>query len=298
MVKSLPRWHELSFLFAGYSIVAGSAWVLRSGLTTKSLLALAVHLVIAGLLVLTARKISPDHEPPKAKIVMLAPWALWLMAWSEIGWLYESATPEYFDQAVIQWDLMTFGRHLNELLPDLWSGGMLKELFTGFYISYYPLILGPPLILALQRRWSTLLNYTYAVMLTNLTCFAIYLVLPVLGPRDLTVTAEALASSGSTGYFSQLMNTMFSLGNSIGTAFPSSHCAGSATAAYLCYRHFSWRTGLVCGVWAFLVVLSTIQTNNHYAIDALAAIGLVALVQALEAYREKIVNHRSHRVHR
>ena len=72
------------------------------------------------------------------------------------------------------------------------------------------------------------------------------------------------------------MQAFFAAGDSLGTAFPSSHCAASVAAALLVRRHFGNRAGVVAGVWAGMIVMSTIYTNNHYGIDALAGV-LLAL---------------------
>ncbi len=292
----LSRWNSLSLLFAVYSIVAGLAWLVKGGTTPVALLAVGGHFALAGVLVIVFKNINPDFQFPR--IVILVPWIFWVLAWSEIGWIYEIFPPVYFDQAIIQLDLAVFGNHLNETLPGWWSGGILREFFTGIYLSYYLLILGPPVVLAFRRRWTTLLDHTFGLMLTYLACFAIYLILPVQGPRDMALAAGGLAAEEFAGFFPQIMDALFRSGDSLGTAFPSSHCAGATASALLCRRFFSGRIGIVCGIWATLIVISTIHTNNHYAIDAVAGISLAALAHFKEAHRETHTHHRSNRIYR
>jgi len=294
----LTSWRGLFKLFAAYSLVAGTAWIVRGGLTTTALGAGATHLALAGVLLAAARYWEPGRHLIDAVAIMLTPWVLWLLAWSEIGWLFEFAPPAYFDLAVARWDLTLFNVHWNERLPQLWAGNVWREFWTGIYLSYYLLILGPPLVLLLRRRHNRFVKHTTGLMLTYLGCFTIYVIMPVLGPRDMALAAGALSASDFSGFFPAIMDAFFRSGDSVGTAFPSSHCAGSTAAALFCYQSFTGRGRLICGLWALLIVISTVHTNNHYAIDALPGIGLAALVYFKEARHETNTRHRRHGVYR
>jgi membrane-associated phospholipid phosphatase len=123
-------------------------------------------------------------------------------------------------------------------------------------------------------------------MSTYLACFLVYLLMPVLGPREVT----AAAGGGTTvagGVFGSAINAFFAAGDSLGTAFPSSHCAASVAAAVLVGRHFDRTTGRLALTWAGFIVISTIYTNNHYAVDALAGVTLGFLVQTIAGPRAR-----------
>jgi len=68
-------------------------------------------------------------------------------------------------------------------------------------------------------------------------------------------------------------------GDSMGTAFPSSHVAGSLTAAWAGWRWFSRPTAMLLALEAAGVVVATVYTQNHYAIDVLAGILWAVLLQ-------------------
>ena len=296
MDLSLNSQGKLSLLFALYSLTAGVVWVARLGWTSMSLGALGLHLMLTGGLIFRARHAgsSDQYQCPgstRTAAAMLWPWLLWLLAWTEIGWLFRAATPLYHDQAIAQLGLAVFGVHWNELLPRLWSGRGWQEAMTGFYLSYYFLIVGPAVILAVQRRRQAFMDHTLGLMLTYLGCFAIYLLLPVTGPREMALAVGSSTAHETVGFLPRLMNAVFAAGDSVGTAFPSSHCAGATAAALLCQRHFSGRVAVLCGIWAGLIVISTIHTNNHYAIDGLAGVGLAGL------FCFKGVRHETHTGH-
>ncbi|MFT5316562.1 MAG: hypothetical protein ACI9UK_002408, partial [Candidatus Krumholzibacteriia bacterium] len=211
------RWFDLGLLFAGHSIVVGITWFLRTRAIFTATWVFVAHLLLAGLLLFGANKLKSCRVNWVANATILVPWVLWLTAWSEIGWLYETSAPVFFDEAIINLDLVVFGSHLNDYLPRQLAGPVWREFFTGIYFSYYLLILGPPLVLVIRRRWSNLLDHTFGLMLTYLICFTIYLILPVQGPRDMALVAGTLAEADFTGFFPPLMDALFRSGDSLGT---------------------------------------------------------------------------------
>lgn len=268
----------VDFLFAGYSLIAGIIWWVRAADLPAFPLALAGHLAAAAVLVLLP---GCGHRPRRAVMVARSvyPFVLWAAAWAEIGWLFTATGPAVFDALVMKADRVLFGTHWNEHLAGHWP--WLRDIMGLSYLSYYLLILGPPLLLAATRRFREFQRYITALMATYLACFAVYLMFPVLGPRDLS---HAVGQPARTvgGIFGPVIEAFFAAGDSLGTAFPSSHCAGSVATALLVTWFFGSRRGRVAAAWAALIVLSTIYTNNHYTIDAaagtalaLAAVGLV-----------------------
>jgi membrane-associated phospholipid phosphatase len=90
------------------------------------------------------------------------------------------------------------------------------------------------------------------------------------------------------GFFYRLSTNAVHAGDSLGTAFPSSHVAGAVSMAILAARWLPRRLALVFGLEALGVVLSTVYTQNHFAIDSavgvLLAVGVQLIaVPALEA---------------
>jgi membrane-associated phospholipid phosphatase len=116
------------------------------------------------------------------------------------------------------------------------------------------------------------------VAVTYLGCFLIYSYFPVVGPRELWPIHQGELTSG---FFYQLNLGLRTAGDSLGTAFPSSHTAGAVTFAWIAWRIASppvaWgMTGL-----AALIALATIYTQNHFAIDTVAGLLVAGLLQGL-----------------
>jgi hypothetical protein len=288
----------------------------RSGANTAGIVALVLHLLLAGGLAAGRRGPARAAQPRRPRWAMLLPWALWLLAWTEIGWLYAAAPARYFDHAIGRLDLAVFGTHWNLELSRLWSGAVWREAMTAVYLSYYFLVLGPPAWLAWTGRRDAFWRHTSGLVMTYLGAFAIYLCLPVLGPRDFGLASGVATTAGSGSLLSRLMEVLFAAGDSVGTAFPSSHCAGAVGAAILCQGVFRPAVARTIAVWAALIVVATVHTNNHYAIDSLAGCVLAGLVSAArrqharnrfralqsrptkEACHAEVPGHRRHRLYR
>lgn len=276
---------QVDLLFMAYNLLLAGVWLLRAGTERVMPFMVCLHALVTVLLVVRPR-IDEGSRFYHRILVHLSPYLMWIMAWSEIGWLYRLTQPLVHDGVIMALDRALFGFHLNQELSTLLPWEWLASVMGFSYLSYYLLILGPPVVLALRRRERELYQHTFGLMSTYLACFLVYLIMPVLGPREMTAAAGEVAIVAG-GAFGTAINTFFAAGDSLGTAFPSSHCAASVTAALLVGRHFGRIAGRLALVWAGFIVISTIYTNNHYAVDAVAGVGLAVLVQALAKPRTR-----------
>jgi membrane-associated phospholipid phosphatase len=264
-------------LFMIYNVILAGVWVMRAAQESVTPFMVFLHVGLACLFMEVGRPKS--NAPVFSRILRgFYPFVIWTLAWTEIGWLYNLTQPVVYDGAVRAADLAMFGTHLNESLADLAPWSPMRNMMGFTYLSYYLLILVPPAVLALRKRGRELEYHTLGLMFTYLACFVIYLVMPVLGPRDLAQAAGNIAP-GVGGFFGPVIDAFFAAGDSLGTAFPSSHCAGSVAAAYLVRRHFGKYVGWCAVCWAGLIVVSTVYTNNHYLADSVAGVALALITQ-------------------
>jgi membrane-associated phospholipid phosphatase len=226
-------------------------------------------LVAAGLIGKAARPLAA--RGPGARQLLL-PWILWLAAWVEVGWLFRVAVRLPHDAVVAAADLALFGGPWHQRLGEVMPGAFAGEFWQAAYLSYYGLILGPPIALVLAGRRADAARYTRAVLTTYLLCFTLSLVWPVCGPFDMAARDPGLPGEAPTG-LAGVADLLRRTGDSPGTAFPSSHCAGSVAAALAAGAAYGTRRSrLLLLTWAALIVISTIHTGNHYAIDAAAGV--------------------------
>ena len=212
---------------------------------------------------------------------------LWILAfWTELGFLrpYHGAAHDAWVTAL---DLAVFRGHLNAVwmprMPWLW----LSELMHFSYYAYYALIFLPPLALLVQRRRQALADVTLRLLVTYLGCYTLYLLFPVDGPGHTMVHYHGVPA---TGLFYHLVHAAGAFGDSLGTAFPSSHVAGALTIAWAGWRWFSQPVRALLAVEAAGVAAATVYTQNHYTIDVAAGVLWtvvlqVALVPALTRSR-------------
>jgi membrane-associated phospholipid phosphatase len=121
-------------------------------------------------------------------------------------------------------------------------------------------------------------DYVFSMTLTHLVCFAIYLGFPVLGPWQ-------FGSHGNVpvGLFFSLNAAVQQAGDSLGTACPSTHVAGSATVALVAWRRLPRPLAIALTVDAALIGLATVYTQNHYAFDVLTGVVVVLVLQGAAA---------------
>jgi membrane-associated phospholipid phosphatase len=204
--------------------------------------------------------------------------------WAELGFLQALRGVGSGDLLVQQLDLALFGVHWHEIWMSAMPGRWTSEVMHLAYFLYYLLLLIPPLAIGFRWGLRGFRPVVLALTITYLSCFLFYLAFPVYGPRAL---GAASLASAPDGHFHSLVELARASGDSPGTAFPSSHVAGAATIAWLGWRWLSRRWFVTLVLAALGVMLSTVYTRNHYAVDALAGLLWIvplqgALVPALE----------------
>lgn len=176
----------------------------------------------------------------------------------------------YLDPLVQQWELALFGimpaRDLAAMLP----GPVVRELLQLGYLSFYPLVVAPLAWLHYRGRHDAFLRTVAAVVGVFLTCYVLFLVIPVLGPRYLWPEAPPGALSGPVA---SLVRAILAAGSSAGTAFPSLHAALAVTLTVM-----AWRTrALPVAPLALLTTalcLGAVAGGYHYAVDIIAGVAV------------------------
>jgi len=156
-----------------------------------------------------------------------------LAFWTELGYLRELYHVGVHDRLVTAWDLRVFGQHFNltwmPRMPAVW----LSEAMHFVYFAYYPLIFVPVVAVGLIGRVDAMRDMIFRLTVTYLGCYVLYLWFPVGGPSALLPHFRGALTDG---FWYQLVKTAHDSGDSLGTAFPSSHVAGSVTIALVAWR--------------------------------------------------------------
>jgi membrane-associated phospholipid phosphatase len=185
-------------------------------------------------------------------------------------------TAGYHDDTIVAIEQAVFGAQWAISLRQWLPFRPLSEYLHLAYFSYYFLfpILGISLFMKGKRE-----EYRYAatlVLATFFICYLIFIVYPVAGPWN----HFARPSLNEVGRFAPpLVHSVLIAGESIGTAFPSSHVAAALTV-WLCAARVD-RT--IFRVQAFLVpalVIGTMYGGFHYAVDVVLGTTVAITVAA------------------
>jgi farnesol dehydrogenase len=264
-------------LLAGYNLVLAAVWAFLLGRAACAPLLLAAHIGAAFMPRLLER--APDSQSGLSRSVRDFYPLLWVIAfWTELDFLRAYLHDLANDGPIVALEHTIFGTDLSSAwiasMPHVW----LSELMHFLYFAYYPLIFVPPLALAIMGRTAALRDVILRLVVTYLACYLIYIAFPVDGPHFLTPGYEGALRDG---LFYKLVHTLQDFGDSRGAAFPSSHVTAAVTIAYIGWRWFSRPVAVLLTIEAFAVAVTTVYTQNHYALDSVAGVIWALTLQSL-----------------
>ena len=222
--------------------------------------------------------LRPDTRGATRALRELYPLVLVVLVWGELGLGREFLHAVGNDPVIAAADVLVFGRHLQSVwmpaMPQVW----FSELMFGLYGIYYPMVFGTPVVLLLLGQRDTARRIVFGLAVTYFSCYVLYALFPVDGPSH---TMARYAGPLTEGLFYRLSTGAVHAGDSLGTAFPSSHVAGAVSMAILAARWLPRRVATVFAIEALGVALSTVYTQNHFAIDSAAGVLLAFGVQLI-----------------
>jgi membrane-associated phospholipid phosphatase len=269
--------YTIDRLLATYNVLLVIVWstqLLRGPLAWVLLLAHLGGALLPAVLPAARRRASG----PAAAVLELYPLVLLFVFWSEFDLLRFALHEGSRDASVAALDLAFFGQHLQASWMPAMPGIWISETMHFSYFAYYLLIVAPPLAMVLRGQPAAVRDIMLRLMLAYLACYAIYVFYPVDGPSYMTIRHSG---AHEQGLFYQLVHQTLAVGDSRGTAFPSSHVAGAISIAFIGWIHFSRPVAWLITAEAVGVLLSTVYTQNHYAIDSLAGILLALPIQLM-----------------
>ena len=234
-------------------------------------------MLLANGLLLVAAAVAPRARCLKSR-GFIAEWyaAIVLIGlYAVVGLLNEpTAGPApSFDTMVQGWDFWLFGLQPAYAWPRAWPHAWLAEFLSLCYLLFYVVGVASPAVLWAIGRRAEARQTIFALLLTFFSCYAIFLLFPVAGPPYFWGWAEGPAW---TGPLVQAARSVIIDGDSWGTAFPSSHVAGSVVALVFAFR--GWRPlGWILLVPVLGILVAVVYLQIHYAIDALAGLAMAAV---------------------
>jgi membrane-associated phospholipid phosphatase len=213
------------------------------------------------------------------------PVLLYIWFFAETAWLNRMFFKEYMDPVFIRWDQSLFGCQPSVVFMQKLPYLVVSELFHAAYFSYYVMIAGVGFALFVRNR-QHFFHYVSVISFVFYLCYLVYIGLPVAGPTvffrgvpdyALPDSLQQLASTHvypeavKRGVFFRLMGWIYTIFESPGAAFPSSHVAIAWCTVFFSFRYL--RTiRFVHLVAAVLLCLATVYCRYHYAVDVLAGL--------------------------
>jgi membrane-associated phospholipid phosphatase len=259
-------------VFIGYNLLLALLW---AGIGLRDPHSVAVVAVLAHLAATAAPALlalTPVVDSYPAFAVM--------GIWTEMGVILPRLHPEgaaFRDAAVLRLDALLFGAHWHTEWIAQMPWAWLSASMYAAYCSYYALLIGLPLVLWLCRHREALADVAFRLLLVYAACAVCYLIFPVIGPAPLPPVADVLRH----GVFFDASATIQRVGDSLGTSLPSTHAAGSMTIALACWRWLPRPAAIAITAQAIAIALSTVYTQNHYTIDAVAGVLLAVFLHTV-----------------
>ncbi len=264
----LNRVRLVDRITSAYNILLAVVWATLIPGWAYAYILFCVHAAAAAMPILLAR--APTRISPLSRALSDIYPLLWILAfWTELDLVRRLLHDAAYDRVIGALDLAVFGAHLDEVwmpaMPAVW----LSELMHLAYFGYYLSVILPLLYTLLKGDREMKHDITFRVVLVYLACFVVYIAFPVDGPHFLGAHYQGPLQEG---LFYRLDWALQGQGHALGCSFPSSHVAASTTMAYLGIRWFSRPAAGLLLVAALGVAVSTVYTQNHFAIDSLAGI--------------------------
>jgi membrane-associated phospholipid phosphatase len=251
-------------IWAGALLVvylAATGLLLLLGHSRVATVGLALHFAVLG-----AIAVATWHPIVPRWLRAWAPLFALLFLYTEMPMLIRAAGHvRFFDAEVVQWEHAIFGAQPALAWAAHWRSRIGSELLHGAYLSYYGIIFSVPVGLYFAGRYADFAEAVFVLMLTFVSCFVLYVVFPVAGPRYLWSSP----ASADAGPLRAAAVWLLEARSSRGTAFPSSHVAVSVTQSILAVRYFG-RRGAIIGVLGLGLALGAVYGGFHYAIDVIA----------------------------
>lgn len=244
-----------------------------------------VWVIVANLLsiALVVLLTSRQYGPVGSAIREVHPILLTVALYPALDILNGFGAISVHDATVRAWELQLFGAELSRTWWQAMPSRFWSLVFHGAYFAYYPIVAAPILLYLGRGQQADLRRAMLWLLTAYLTCYTVFLLYPVAGPYYEFPRPAAWFLDNP---MARLVYGTLDKGSAYGAAFPSSHVAATLVATAAAFRG-SRALGWILLLPATLLVFGVVYCQMHYAVDALAGLGLGALTVAVGLWLEK-----------
>jgi hypothetical protein len=264
------------WVVAAYNASLAVLWSRSAAEHTAARWLAALHLAAVTIPFLVAR-LPATGGGFAAALAEWYPLAWVAIAWPELDVHTRFVSTAANDAWLLRVDHAVFGAHLNQTWVAAMPQTGFSELLYGLYASYYLLMIGVPILIMLHPSVALRRESLFRLTLAYFACFSVHAWMPTIGPA---VMGLATPESVSRGLIYRMDHFIEKNGDSLGSAFPSSHVAAAITLTWVAWRLGRRRIAVVAGALAVGIMGGTVYTQNHFAIDSLAGAVLALVLNA------------------
>ncbi|HWA57396.1 MAG TPA: phosphatase PAP2 family protein [Gemmatimonadales bacterium] len=187
------------------------------------------------------------------------------------------------DATVRGWEVALFGMEPSRVWWQRSHSMLWSTVFHAAYFGFYPIIAATPITLLARGRQRAAERSVTWIFATFLLCYVVFLIFPVAGPYYEFPRPDPWFLDNPAA---RLVYATLASGSAFGAAFPSSHVAATLVAVAAAFLG-SPRLGWVLLVPAVLLTIGVVYCQMHYAVDAVAGVGLAASVVGVGSLLEK-----------
>jgi len=276
-IDELRQLNAIDFIFVAYLLGVVLIMVLLGWGHKYFNHVLVTHILITAAIFVFAFYGGPGSNPVLMFIRAWYPVLLLIYLYSESGLINNLFSDVPLDPMYIALERFIFRCEPAMILPDKFNYRFLMEYFHFFYFTYYLYL---PIIGAVFYLRDRLFfeEFLFAISLTLLSCYLIFIFFPAIGPIP-------LRQGLYFGFFTSLMDLIYRI-DIPGGAFPSSHVAVAVVCMVMVLRKIRI-LGLILIPFVANLIAATVYCRYHYAVDAVAGIiyGVVMILLCDFLYR-------------
>lgn len=270
------------WLLGGYAVVVIGVAVARAPANPAAgWVALSHALLLVLLLAFQSARVSALG----ATLRDVVPILLLLALYGALDVLNDFGARPTHDALIQGLEQALFGMQVSHRWWQLAPSAVASWVGHAAYFSYY-LIIPFPIALHLSRGDPPAARRAvFTIMTAFVMCYLWFVFFPVAGPYYEFARPDPWFTAN---WPARMVYGVLSGGSSFGAAFPSSHVAGTwAAVAATAERAPRW--GALLALPAALLTIGVVYCQMHYAVDALAGLGVAAAAVVTSSRVDRIV---------
>ena len=199
------------------------------------------------------------------------PYAMTGYLYPAIGTVSYAVFPEAFDSVLISFERAVFGSDISTTFAHDYSNVFFYESMNFFYFYFYFFAFTVSYFIYKKDKLA-LQRFYFVLMVMIALQFYFFTIFPTAGPKYAFSDVAGVGHLEPRGPFSWIMYHMLQGGEIPAGAFPSSHVSITLLSCLFAQRYLGIRVAWFFWFMFAGLVVSTVYTMQHYAVDPIGGI--------------------------